>query len=105
MENKQSEERQHRVEILNELELPECVDFFRIPKPTSEEKENQTLMNKYKLKQMNKLQVITLFISASMKMRGMKKHQSNKECMGEWTDFLLKLNMAISKTAYDPNFC
>lgn len=105
MENKQSEERQHRVEILNELELPACVDFFRIPKPTSEEKENQTLMNKYKLKQMNKLQVITLFISASMKMRGMKKHQSNKECMGEWTDFLLKLNMAISKTAYDPTFC
>ena len=42
MENKQSEERQHRVEILNELELPACVDFFRIPKPTSEEKENQT---------------------------------------------------------------
>lgn len=105
MENKQSEERQHRVEILNELELPACVDFFRIPKPTSEEKENQTLMNKYKLKQMNQLHVIGLLMSYLHKMRGMKKHQSNNECMGEWTDVLLKITMAISKTAYDPNFC
>lgn len=105
MENKQSEERQHRVEILNELELPECVDFFRIPKPTSEEKENKTMMNKYKLKQMNQLHVISLLMSYLHKIRGMKKHQSNNECMGEWTDVLLKITMAISKTAYDPTFC
>tara|TARA_R110000803_G_scaffold50732_3_gene105130 strand:- start:823 stop:1140 length:318 start_codon:yes stop_codon:yes gene_type:complete len=105
MENKQREERQRRVAILNELELPKCVDFFRIPKPTSEEKENPTIMRKTKLKQFIQLHVIGLLMSYLQKMRGMKKHQSFTECMGEWTEFLLYLNMDISKTAYDPAFC